>query len=52
MITTDLRRHAPQTVMELYLHNYTLYINPDADDFTKPNRYVVPWLKNYEGLRS
>ena len=48
MITTDMRKYAPQTVEEMIHANYTLYILPDAEDLTKPSQYVIPWLKNYE----
>lgn len=48
MITSEMRKHAPQTIEELVQQKYTLYIPPDYLDLTKPNSLVVSSMKNYK----
>ena len=50
MITTDMRRHPPQTLEELIELDYTLYTIPKDPYRDEPFDFAVQMLQNFKGL--
>jgi hypothetical protein len=50
MITTDMRRHPPETLDELIKLDYTLYTIPKGLFGDEPFDFAVRMLQNFKGL--
>ena len=49
MITTDMRRHPPETLEELIKLNYTIYTMPKFAFGNEPSEFAVELFQNYKG---
>lgn len=50
MITTDMRRHPPESLEDLIEENYTIYTIPKFVFNDEPIDFAVQMLQHYKGL--